>query len=144
MAEFPEINRLNALREKFDVSIRKTGKFLRDRNYYPEVVFRIGSTSYNIYIDDEFNDLRIGNSLLNLCLVLRSLEIYEDTDDYLQWCTELGIDSSDNIARAYHMGLRTMYSEIESRIGKIDSCISDFDFELNAGAAQELRRKNGF
>jgi hypothetical protein len=38
------------------------------------------------------------------------------------------------------MELGRIYTSIEKILGTIDSCISDYDFELNANAAQELRK----
>jgi hypothetical protein len=38
------------------------------------------------------------------------------------------------------MNLGNTYTAIEKLIGKIDSQISDLDFQLNAGAAKELRK----
>ena len=40
----------------------------------------------------------------------------------------------------FHKYLAEIYPEIETVLGKIDPEVSDWDFEMNAGAAQELRK----
>ena len=55
---------------------------------------------------------------------------------------DAGEDAANPDARAYHMGLGDIVKQIGKWIDPIDSFVSDFDFELNAGAAQELRRTN--
>ena len=141
MTDYPEIAQLASLRKQFNISVQVTDEVLCDKSWFPKVHFAIGSQSFEIFVDDEYEDFNINNPDLHLCLVLRSLEIYDDAEDYLVWCTQLGLDSSDPVAREHHMELRTIYLAIEKRLGAIDSFISDYDFELNAGAAQMLRSK---
>ncbi len=141
MAEFPEIAKLQAVRLQHQIEIRITQEQLCNRADFPKVLFTLDEKTFPIYVDDEYGDLKINNPDLHLCLVLRSLENYADAEDFLVWCTQLGLNSSDTEARNHHLALRTIYPEIATLLGTIDSFISDFDFELNAGAAQELRRK---
>ena len=98
--------------------------------------------SFPIYIQDEYDDLTLNNPLLNLCLVLREFEIYHESSDYLNWCNTQGVNTSNETLRQYYMNLGNTYTAIEKLIGKIDSQISDLDFQLNAGAAWELRNIN--
>ncbi|GAB5416753.1 MAG: hypothetical protein Crog4KO_22420 [Crocinitomicaceae bacterium] len=140
MAEYPEIAKLQALRLQHSIEVRSTHERLCNRADFPKVHFSVGQKTFSIFIDDEYEDLKIDNPDLHLCLALRSLENYADAEDFLVWCTQLGLDSTDNEARNHHLELSTTYSEIKKILGTIDSYISDFDFELNAGAAQELRK----
>ncbi len=140
MKVYPEIEQLSSLRKQFNISIQVTDTVLCDKSWFPKVQFNIGNESFEIYVDDEYHDFKIDNPDLHLCLVLRSLEIYDDAEDFLVWCTQLGLEASDPVAREHHMELGSIYSAIEERLGTIDSFISDYDFGLNAGAAQELRR----
>jgi len=140
VSEYQEIVQLTSLRIKHKITIHKTGRVLNNKPHYPEVLINIDSDSFKIIVDDEFDDLRYKNPELSLCLVLRALEVYHETDDYLNWCKEMNIDAGDFDAREYHMSLPTIFAEIESKVGKIDSFINDLDFELNAGAAQALRK----
>ena len=138
--EYPAIRQLRELQGRLGSKITPVpGKYLQ-KEYYPLVHFELKGTIYPIYVDDEYTDLELDNPLLNLCLVLRALENYLDAEDYLVWCTQHGMDSGDSHAREYHMGLRSRVQNIQKWIDPIDSFISDFDFELNAGAAQYLRR----
>lgn len=139
---YPEIAELDQLQQKLNPRIEAVNGQYLEKEYYPLVEFALKGKSHLIYIDDEYNDLELGNPLLNLCLVLRALENYLDAEDYLVWCTQHGLDASNPRAREYHMGLADEVKQIREWIDPIDSFVSDFDFELNAGAAQELRRSN--
>ena len=139
---YPAITHLARLQHDHKPKIEAVkGKFL-EKEYYPLVRFRLRGKDHLIYVDDEYNDLEVGNPLLDLCLVLRALENYLDAEDYLVWCNQHGLDAANPDARAYHMGLDEVVKQISKWIDPIDSFVSDFDFELNAGAAQELRRTN--
>ncbi|MDC0257801.1 hypothetical protein OAK35_03550 [Crocinitomicaceae bacterium] len=51
------------------------------------------------------------------------------------------MDVADPAAREHHLELGAIYSAIEKQLGTINSYISDYDFELNGGAAQVLREE---
>ena len=91
-----------------------------------------------MFLDDEYQDLKVGNPLLDICLVYIELEDYEYHEDITTWCQGRGIEPTDKVIN-YYRNLAELYREIESRIGKIKCPVSDYDFEMNAGAAQALR-----
>ena len=139
ITDYPELIRLLELHQELKPDIQPVaGEFL-EKEYYPQIQLKIKGSTYRLYIDDEYQDLDLSSPLLNLCLVLRALENYLDAEDYLVWCTQHGIDSSSTVAREYHMGLGGIVRDIQRWIDPIDSYVSDYDFELNAGAAQFLR-----
>lgn len=142
MNDYPEITRLSSLRDQFNISVQATEEVLCNKSWFRKVNFNIGSHSFSIFVDDEYDDLKIDNPNLHLCLVLRSLENYRDAEDFLVWCTQLGLNASDDATREHHMELRTIYASIQKILGNIDSFISDLDFQLNSGAAQKLRGKD--
>jgi hypothetical protein len=92
-----------------------------------------------LLVDDEFKDLKRKNPILDLCLVLRELETYQEEEDILAWAKFKGLSVTNNKVISYYKELDEHYKNIESILGKIDSQISDFDFEMNAGAIQQLR-----
>lgn len=91
-------------------------------------------------IDNEYKDFALNKPALNLCLFLRELEYYQEEEDILKWCNLKGLTPGMNGVLAYYRGLATIHKNVMEILGTIDSQISDFDFELNAGAAQALRR----
>ena len=137
---YPEISKLEHIYESNDIYV-----FLRKEIYlgedkeYKGVSLQIRDTLIELFVADEYGDLNESNQLLSLCLVLRELEQYQEAGDYLVWCRYNSLDPSDEQVRAYHMDLRFLSRNIESLLGEIDSCISNLDFELNAGAVQWLR-----
>lgn len=140
MADYAEIAKLQDLRSQHDIEIFVTDVLLCHRDDLRKVVMTIKQRPYEIYVDDEYQDLIIDNPDLHLCLVLRSLEDFQDADDFLTWCQRLYIDPADSTARQYHMNLNSVCARITAHIGTIDSFISNSDFELNAGAAQKIRQ----
>jgi hypothetical protein len=135
MSNYVEILCLKNLEHKFNIKteVQKSTFGLS------KVRLSIQHKSHTILIHDEYNDLKLKNPLLNLCLVLRDLEIYKESSDFLDWCKTQCVNPDSNELRTYYKGLEVIYNEVESKLGKIDSQISDLDFQLNSGAAWELR-----
>ena len=139
---YPEIIALNHIYNQHNVEVQiLTTECLADKKDYQAITFKVGDETFEMFVDDEYDDFQYNYPLLNLCIVLRELEFYNNTQDYLLWCSELYLNSSDNKVLAYYRELGRIYREIESIIGKIDSQISDWDFEMSSGAAYELRKK---
>jgi len=137
----PEISALNNIYINYNVEIQVSRpKCLGDKKDYPSVSLKLGGRTFEMYADDEQDYFTYNYPLLNLCIVLRELEYYIETEDYLVWCTELKLDSTNEQVLAYFRGLATIYREVESIIGKIDSQISDWDFEMGSGAMYALRK----
>lgn len=139
--EYPEIEALNTIYVNHKVTTKtERGELLGGKDYYPLVHVQLGGFAFDLFVDDEYDDLRKNYPLLNLCLVLRELEGYALADDYLVWCQERFFDPGDERIRSNYTRLGEVYGTVESILGNIDSHVSDFDFEMNAGAAQRLRK----
>ncbi len=140
-SDYTEILQLNELWVKHKV-MTKTDRtqFLGGLSYYPLVNFELSGQKFALFVDDEYEDLRYNYPLLNFCLVLRELEGYAYTSDYPVWCQERFLDVSDESIKLAFDNLAEVFQGVEKVLGKIDSFVSDYDFELNAGAAQRLRR----
>lgn len=114
--------------------------FLAGHEYYKKIELIIANEQFPLFVYDEYDDLSNTNQLLNLCLVFNELEVYEDCEDFLEWCKELGLKPENVEARTHYMDLRVYYSKIIHIIGTLEHPISCYDFNLNAGAAQLLRK----
>lgn len=142
MNKYPEIEALNNIYVKHKVEIRfSTTDFLAGSKAYRAVTFKIGGKVFNFYVEDELDDIRYNYPLLNLCLVLRELEGYAYAQDYLIWCQERYLDPKDEAILSNYRSLATIYRDVEKIMGKIDSQVSDWDFEMGSGASWELRKK---
>lgn len=141
--EYPEIKALNDIYVKHKVMIKITREQILDNDKdYPSVDFQLAGKTFKIFVDDEYQDLRYNYPLLNLCLVLRELESFDDSRDYEIWCQERYKDAQNEQVKANHQHLGEIYEEIKQILGNIDSQVSDFDFEMNARAAQRLRKSD--
>lgn len=142
MSDYKEINALNNIYINHKVEIWfSTTDFLADNKDYRAVEFKVAEKIFHFYVEDEYDDIRYNYPLLNLCLVLRELEYYIETDDYLIWCNERSLDVKNTVILTHYKNLGTVYREVENIIGKIDSYVSDWDFEMGSGASWELRKK---
>ena len=112
MSKYPEIEALNRIYMDHKVEIQFSGiDFLADNKDYRAVEFKIASKVFNCYVEDEQQDIQYDYPLLNLCLVLRELEGYADSPDFLIWSKERYLDP-DNVAVLTHFkNLGTIYSK---------------------------------
>ncbi len=106
------------------------------------VNFKIGPNEMTVLIDDEFNDLKLNNPLLNVILTLRELAIIDDSEDYLQWIKWCNEDASNSKLLDYYKTICVQLQTIKTYFpnGEIDYYVSDLEFQLNAGAVQYLRQ----
>jgi len=139
--KYPEVIALNELYVKHKVEIHfDSSDFLAGKKYYLKTNFTLEAKVFQFYVDDEYNDVRFNNPLLNLCLVLRELEGYQYTQDYLVWCQERYLDPKNETVLANFRDLADIYREVEKILGDINSQVSDWDFEMGSGASSELRK----
>ena len=102
----------------------------------------INNKSLEVYITDEFDDLKIGKKTLNVFLILRELAIIDDSEDFLQWCRWNDLNANNTELLAYYKDISKELPTLKSYFdnNEIDYFISDLDFQLNSGAMQFLRR----
>lgn len=139
--EYPEIHALEDMLKKHSFSI----EFLEDDFLFCAlchkwVRFRLDGKVFVLMVDDEYKDFDLNRPAMNLCLFLRELEDYQEEEDILKWCNLKGLKVSDAGVLEYYKGLDAIYNEVKKILGTIDPQISNYDFELSAGAAQALRR----
>ncbi len=140
MSNYPEIQALQQLHTDHRIHIAVIqDQYLGDKQDHPKVRCILNDRSFELYVDDEYSDLAIGNPLLSLCLVLRELETFQEEEDLLRWSNSKSLNPGSPAVLNYYKKLSKIYAEIEQELGKIDSQISDLDFQLNAGAVQILR-----
>lgn len=140
MTSYKEINELKNIVQSFNfqIEVHEEKYLAADYDYVLSSVY-LNNQVFKLFIYDEFEDLKLGNSLLSLCLVLIELEIYMDEEDYDSWCKQRQIPSANVQVRDYYLELKNMYASIEQIIGVIESPVSYTDFEQNTGIIKYLR-----
>ena len=140
-ADYPEIVALNEIYVRHKVWIKTDrSQLLGGNEDYPLVHVELSGQKFDVFVDDEYRDLKYNYPTLNLCLVLRELEGYHWAQEYEVWCQERYFDPSDEQVRHNHRHLAEVYDAVKQILGEVDSKVSDFDFEMNAGAAYRLRK----
>lgn len=98
----------------------------------------ISDVFWDVIVEDEYNNYNPNNELLTLFLVLYSLETYKESSDFLGWCNELSLDTSNTSLLTYYQTLYNVIHEIEAITGEIDSYISAYDYSLQSGEFRTL------
>ncbi len=96
-----------------------------------KVNLAIGLKSWILWIDNEYLAYDPKKTLLNMFLVIRSLEDYMEANDYLEWCKQNNLDAANLDWLKYFNELSNIYSEIEKESGVIDSYINSLDYQMN-------------
>ena len=137
MIIYRELEKLSSYFNRNKIEIKRDPA--KDIQSFKTLELHLNSNIFSIYIDDEYNDVNETNPLMCFFLILRELEIYNDSTDYLDWCKQLGVNADNEQLRRYYISLESIYQKIEKSLGEIDSCISSLDYQLNTGVVQKLR-----
>ncbi len=142
-AKYPEIVELYSLIDARNLILRALPLSKQfEEVSFREVTLKFNAQTFTIPVDDEFKDADSGNQALLLQLIIYAVEEYEDCEDFLVWSTAYGLNASNPIHLDWYRQLGDVVPKIREIIGKKISGISDFDWQLNAGAAQALRELN--
>lgn len=133
--EDSSLKELIQLKNKFQLSVQAIEASF---NTLIPVRFICGLHSWELYIEDEYGYFNVQNQTLCVFLVLRSLEDYQESRDYSNWCHQYGIDSSKVVWQQYYERLKKVYLEVSNSIGEIDSIINPMDFQLSSGDFAKL------
>ena len=133
-------NQIKRLRTYFDnhkINIRQSEHPFKSDFFKVEI--QIDGNSWQLFIDDEYRDFSEANQLICLFLVLLALETYEDSDDFLDWCNENNLDSTNSDWLSYYKSLEEIYNQIHESLGSIDCCISPYEYYMGMAVADEMR-----
>lgn len=138
--KYPQIAELYSILEykKIKLTALPTNPKM-DSIYFREIEFNSKEFSAVIPLDDEYGDAEKGNQALILQLIIYAVEEYEDCEDFLVWSMAFGLNSNDPFILNMYRDLGKTIPKIRDVIGTDVNDISDYDWELNAGAAQALR-----
>lgn len=131
---YKEVAKLKTQFETHQISISKGFDPIRKDLFF--TTLSIGTRSWDILIDDEFEDFSKHNFVFDWFLILYALETYDECEDILEWSNFHGLDTDSQID--YYKSLATTYREIEAIIGPIDPLITSFDYTLRTGVVRAL------
>ncbi len=124
----------------------KNIRFTRDvtpaafaKRYMRQVTVFVGSHQHIFQLDDEFSLIDSAAPELLLNMLLMECTWYEEEEDYLAWCTSKGLDAGNSIVLAYYRQLGERVTAVRKRLPNLGHT-SFFDWQLNAGDAQTLRK----
>lgn len=107
---------------------------------FQEIEFTSMDYSCIIPVDDEYNDAKSSSPPILLQLILFMCYEYEDCEDFLAWSKAYSLNASDPDVFDLYRTLGNIVPEILDIVGREEVGVSDFDWELDAGPAQALRK----
>ena len=131
------ISQLNHLYQKHQFSFKLIE---RPVDWLCQTQVACGSFRWDILVHDESHDLDITKPLLCLYLTLYSLEDYIGTSDYLSWLKENMLSPSD-VYLQYYRSLAAVITDWQENVGKVDSFLSSWDYEMRTGEYADLLRR---
>lgn len=138
MEIYPEINELRSHFENHQIKISNEIEGIRNDLFFVEVV--IDGFKFKTLIDDEFGDFAKHNLLFKWFLVLNSIEVYKESEDILEWSREINVSAESYLD--YYKSFNMVYNRVKELMGKVDSCISNFDYTLRTGVIRALENCN--
>lgn len=136
MSNYPEIEKLKAYFNQCKIEIEQDGPSIHT-DYIP-VILHLDKQDFQLQVDDEYGDFNIDNQVLCLFLVLNTLLLYKESDDFLIWCRQYGFAPANTSHLHYYQSLAQCYAAIENSLGEVDACIAPLDYQLRTGVIQAL------
>lgn len=109
-----------------------------DKINFRKIHVRTPTREFQFVVEDEFEDAHPDNPLILLQLVLQCCDDYTDAEDFLKWAKMNSLDSSDPHVLSLFRETANNVPAFLALVGKVVR-ISDWDMQMNAGAALELR-----
>ncbi|MBO6522905.1 MAG: hypothetical protein JJ971_03695 [Balneolaceae bacterium] len=138
--KYPEVKELYDIIEEYEIKflLLPVTPALKGA-YFREIQLSTPSIEFTIPVDDELDDANSENPALLLQLIIYAIEEYEDCEDFLVWSTAYGLDASNPTHINWYKRLGKITPAFRKIIRADVAGISDYDWQLNAGAAQALR-----
>ena len=139
---YPEIEVLKkAIRDhNLQLSVENLEAQLPDPYVYVRVTLFLNQVSLLMPVCDEYEDAKLNNPVLLLQLMLMECEEYEDAEDFLVWEKRGFFDNSKSGALKLYKELSEVVPKFREIVGPDVKPINGYDFEVNASAAQKLRK----
>ncbi|RNC86256.1 MAG: hypothetical protein ED556_08130 [Winogradskyella sp.] len=140
---YPEVTALKRFIKANNCSAKVLDAPYTIHEFLTPLQLRIGTIDVTIHVQDEYNDLSIGNPLLTIMLCLQELEEIEDSTDYLNWLNFQGIKISTEPLRSYYQNMVTIMPSIRANFtnNTITAFIPGLDYQLNSNSIYYLREK---
>lgn len=138
-SDYPVVENLAKAVKKYNIrfSVKAKSEPL-SKIFYRRITMICSGKKFSIPVDDEYEDVKHGNPVVLLHLVLQECEFYEDAEDYLVWCKDVGLKAADVTVRSIYFELREIVPQIRALLGNLKA-VPGYDIEFNTDVAQALR-----
>lgn len=116
--KYPEVERLVFAVKKYNPAfeIHDRSREL-DAIFYRRIVVKIQEKSISIPVLDEYEDVDLKHPAVLLHLILQECEAYDESEDFLVWTAELGLDPRDPVVRQIYFELRDVVPQLRTVFG---------------------------
>lgn len=137
---YQDVDEIYSLLEKnkIDLKVLQNSSAL-DSISFIEIEFNSPTLLCTIPVDDEYEDSKLEIPALLLQLIIHACDEFEDHDDIIGWSTAYGLDIAKPLTLDLYKRIAEIVPQIRQITGNDFQGISDYDWQLNAGAAQALR-----
>jgi len=106
------------------------------------VTLVINKRTYHLQVSDEYDDLLKDSPLLNFVVVFMELAELDDSKNFEGWCQLHHLKTTDQTLESYYGTISSQLDSIRSLFPnqRIDYFVSDLDYQLSAGAVQQLKQ----
>lgn len=139
---YPVVEGLQRRIERGDVEIRpaQSGEWVLP---WKMLDVTVAGDTYSLPVMDEFGDIEAGNPVVLLHLVLAECVAFEEADGFEEWLADVGRDHDARTSQKIYGHMAAVVPGLRAAIGQDVEPVDDFDWQLNAGAAQALRATGG-
>ena len=137
MSSYPQIRLFTELAAQFRWEV-SPGEGLLARHWMCWVQVERAGQSIRMPVDNEYGDAQSGVPAILLQLVLLAMEDYEEAADFLVWMKDLGLRSDTEAWLLIYKEIQENLPALQTWFGDLEP-ISNWDWQMHAGAAQELR-----
>lgn len=139
-AQYPQVEQLITTLEQSPIKLQ-SGKPSRDlaTYFYRYIQIDFPDLQLQFPVMDEFEDVKVGNPLVLLHLLLQECEFFEEAADFNAWVKDVGFFERSGTVHDIYRQLQQKVPTIRRFLGKDIRAIPSYNMEFNNGIAQALR-----
>lgn len=138
---YPEIQKLiDCCRaHPFTFEVIQPTRINQDGLYDEEVKMVYKDQEFIIPVDNEYGDVEINNPIVFLDMILREIEYFEESENFIAWLSVSAELSKNKETINFYRTLKQVAPIIRSIVGKEVKSVPYFEIELDTGMAKALR-----
>lgn len=141
MKKYPQIDLLHTCvkNHSFTFEVVRPKRIDSSGLYDEEIKMIYGDQEFIVPVDNEYEDVELNNPVVFLDMILREVEYFEESKNFIEWLSVSAELSKDKETINFYRSLKEITPNIRSIVGKEVKAIPYSEIELNTGMAKALR-----